>query len=390
MTDQMKQNERVEMVDILRGFALTGVLFANFMGYVSQQMPETVLKKTSTGFDTALINFNSIFIEWKFVTLFSIIFGYGFGLILEGLERKNMRQNLFFLKRMFWLFLFGVVHCGFWWGDVLNLYAMSGVLLLLFRKSSTRVILLCSLFFIFILPVGISYLLRNQPETFTENDLDVLFTGLHQTSLAGLIKFNLDFSYRMFFASGVNLHDVPETLGRFLFGYYLLRLKLFDNVEAKKQLFRRVLIVTAPCVAGYFVIRALLLSGSLEMNQYFSSFFLSIGIFATTAFYVSVLIIIYISSGKGIVFSALQSLGRMTLTNYLLISAFMVILLYGVGFGLLGKIHISTVWLLAVVWLLIEVVFTTYWLKQYRYGPAEWIWRQLTYWKRMPLRRNSK
>jgi uncharacterized protein len=291
---------------------------------------------------------------------------------------------------MFWLFLFGVLHCGFWWGDILNLYAMSGVLLLLFRKLPTRAILFWSLVFIFILPVGASYLLRNQPETFTENDLNVLFKGLHQTSLTGLIKFNLDFSYRMFFASGVNLHDVPETLGRFLFGYYLLRIKIFDDIETKRQLFKRVFIATAPCMAGYFLLRALLLSDSLEMNEYVSSFFLSIGIFATTAFYVSALVMVFISYGKGIVFSALQSLGRMTLTNYLMISAFMVVLLYGVGFDLLGKIHISTVWLLGVIWLLIEVVFTTFWLRHFRYGPAEWIWRQLTYWKRLPLRGNMK
>src|SRR6476661_5190091 len=94
--------DRSIIVDVIRGFALIGVLIANFTSYVNQQTPEHVLGSISSSLDTSLMNINAVFLEWKFMTLFSILFGYGFGLILESIEKKNINPNSFFLKRMFW------------------------------------------------------------------------------------------------------------------------------------------------------------------------------------------------------------------------------------------------------------------------------------------------
>lgn len=321
------------------------------------------------------------------MTLFSILFGYGFGLILESLEKKNINPNFFFVKRMFWLFLFGVIHSIFWWGDVLNLYAMSGLLLLLFRNRSTKIILFFAILFMIVIPVFISYLLRNRPETFTESDILGLYYQYKQGTLFEVIKFNINFYYRMFIVSGVNLHDIIETLGRFLLGYFLLRMKFFHTVEKKKSTFKRIALLAAPVMVGYFIFRWLLINETIHVNQYIVSTFLSIGVLSTTTFYVSVLVIAYLSFGMNKFFTALQALGRMTLTNYLLVSAFLILLLYGFGFNKLGELPIHIIWLHAFVWLFVEIMFSTYWLKQFRYGPTEWIWRQLTYWKRLQLRK---
>src|SRR6478752_279187 len=101
----IQQNDRVVIVDIIRGFALAGVLIANFTGYNYQNLPSSVFDTISSPLDKALINFNAVFFEWKFYTTFSILFGYGFGLILTSLEKKNINPNPFFIRRMFWLFL---------------------------------------------------------------------------------------------------------------------------------------------------------------------------------------------------------------------------------------------------------------------------------------------
>lgn len=374
-------------MDVIRGFALIGVLISNFTSYVDQQTPEPILNSISSSLDRFLMNFNSVFLEWKFMTLFSILFGYGFGLILESLEKRNINPNFFFVKRMFWLFIFGVIHSIFWWGDVLNLYAMSGILLLLFRNKSNKAILSWAVLFMLVLPVFISYLVRNQPETFTTSDIQELYNRYKLGTLPEIFKFNINFYYRMFIVSGGNLHDIIETLGRFLFGYFLLRIKFFHLVETKKSTFNKIALYAAPLMILYFIFKWLFMNGTIQANQYILSPLLSLGILSTTTFYVSVLVIAYINFGLNKFFAALQSLGKMTLTNYLMVSASLIILLYGFGFNKLGELSIHIIWLFAFVWLFVEIMFSTYWLKQFRYGPTEWIWRQLTYWKRLQLRK---
>ncbi|MBL7872450.1 MAG: DUF418 domain-containing protein [Cyclobacteriaceae bacterium] len=383
----IEHNNRAIIVDVIRGFALVGVLIANFTGFVVQQTPESILNSMSSSLDVFLMSFNSIFIEWKFVTLFSILFGYGFGLILESLERKNIHPNSFFIRRMFWLFILGCMHSLFWWGDVLHLYAMSGMMLLLFRKKTNQTILLYAVLLALMVPVLISFAFRNHPETFTDADIQSLYDQYKQGNILDVFKFNVNFYYRMFILSGGDLHDLIETLGRFLFGYFLLRIKLFHSVEEKKAMFRKIALSTAPFMGTYFIINWLVINKTIHVNQFILDPLLSLGILSTTIFYVSVLVIAYISLGMNIFFTALQSLGRMTLTNYLMVSMFLILLLYGVGLNKLGELSIHIIWLFAFLWLLVEILISIYWLKIFRYGPTEWIWRQLTYWKRLPLRK---
>src|SRR5215471_14234954 len=99
----IQQSDRVVIVDIIRGFALAGVLIANFTSYNYQNLPSGVFDSISSPLDRALTNFNAVFFEWKFYTLFSILFGYGFGLILSNLEKKNINTTSFFIRRIFWL-----------------------------------------------------------------------------------------------------------------------------------------------------------------------------------------------------------------------------------------------------------------------------------------------
>ena len=383
----IQQNERTVIVDIVRGFALVGVLFANINSYNYQNVPSDVFNSISTPVDIALNNFNAVFIEWKFFTIFSILFGYGFGLILSGLERKNINPVPFFLRRMFWLLIFGIIHTSFWWGDVLNFYCISGALLLFFRKFSSKGILISSLLLMFIVTPFISFLLRNQPDYFTDHHLQALYERYLYGDILDVIKTNIVFTYNAFFRNGADLHDIVETLGRFLFGYYLLRVGLFNSVESKKPLFKKVLLVTAPVMIAYFIMRWLLLKEIFKAESIYWEPFMKLGIIATSCFYCSVLVLIFISFGRTKLFSSLEVLGKMTLTNYLLISAFCVVLLYGIGFGKLGLLPMHTLWLFAFAWLVVEIVFSTRWLNKFRYGPAEWIWRQLTYRKRIQLRK---
>src|SRR3954470_21733974 len=152
MTNQLpiQQKERIVIVDVLRGFALFGVLLGNFSSMLTNNVPQTIIDAHATNIDRFLNEVHGIFIENKFMCLFSILFGYGFGVIMERLEKKNINSTPFFLRRMFWLFIFGCMNLALWNGDILHIYAMTGIFLLLFKKISTRSILISSVFFLFI------------------------------------------------------------------------------------------------------------------------------------------------------------------------------------------------------------------------------------------------
>jgi uncharacterized protein len=378
-------NSRQVIVDIIRGFALIGVLMANFAAYVYQQSPSLVLNSMSSPFDQALNTFNTIFFEWKFFTLFSILFGYSFGLLLDSAERNKLNTNAIFIRRMSWLFVVGCIHSLFWYGDVLHLYAICGMILLLFRKKGDRIIFYSSILCMFVLPFLIKYIFRNQPETFTDADLQELYDHLKMASLSELFRFNMDFYYRMFIVSGEDLRELTQVLGRFLFGYYLLRIQFFHRIQANKSLFRKISLYSFLIMIAYFLLRWLLLKQSIHINQFLLSPLLSIGILSTTTFYVMLLTKGYHTYDQNRIFVILQNLGKMTLTNYLLISLFLITWLYGIGWNQLGLFPLSTIWFCALLWLALEIIFSSLWLKRFRYGPIEWILRQFTYWKRISL-----
>jgi uncharacterized protein len=383
----VQQAERVVIVDVVRGFALVGVLIANFTSFIDQNLPSDILNSISTPFDQLLSNLNTIFIEWKFMTIFSILFGYGFGLILISLEKKSIHPTSFFTRRMFWLFVMGIIHTLFWWGDILHLYALCGLLLLPFRKFSTGMLLLCSLFFMFVIPPCISLAFQNSPDYFTDQNMKLLYEQYKYGNMLDVFKSNINLYYKAFILSGSDLHDMSETLGRFLFGYLLLRMKLFESIKMKKQFFKNVSIITASVTIGYLMIRWLSREDMTTAGKIYREPLTKIGILSTSCLYVSVLVLLFIAYERSKIFSTLQALGKMTLTNYLLISAICITLLYGIGFGQLGTLSMRIMWLCAFVWLIIEISFSTYWLKKFRYGPTEWIWRRLTYRKRIPMRK---
>ncbi len=383
----IEQKERAIIVDVLRGFALVGVLIANFTSFTDQQVPPDILNSISSPLDLILMHINTVFFEWKFMTLFSILFGYGFGLLITSVEKKKINPNSFFIKRMFWLFLIGFIHTSFWWFDVLHLYAICGVLLLFFRKASSKTIFISSFLFMFVAPFCFSLAMRNQPDTFNDADWQNVFEQFKHGNLIDVFRANLMSYYKLFILSASDLHDIIETFGRFLFGYYLLRINLFESIETKKKLFTKVLFISSPFAIAYIIVKWLAVTGSMNLSSIYWEPFIKIGIISTTSFYSSIIVLLFISYGQNILFKTFQALGKMTLTNYLLISAINIILLYGIGFGKLGELSMHTVWMFAFVWLIIEIVFSFYWLHIFRYGPVEWIWRQLTYWKKLPLRK---
>ncbi|MFM7823298.1 MAG: DUF418 domain-containing protein, partial [Bacteroidota bacterium] len=127
----------------------------------------------------------------------------------------------------------------------------------------------------------------------------------------------------------------------------------------------------------------LLNESSFILQSPFISPFIKVGILLNTVFYAALALMIYSKHKNKTPVDLIVNLGKMTLTNYLSVSALMILTLYGIGLGLLPSIHIYQLWLMAVVWTALLMFFSNQWLSNHRYGPAEWIWRQLSWMKRI-------
>jgi uncharacterized protein len=382
----IQQKERVVIVDVLRGFALFGVLIGNFNGMLTNHVPSAIISSISTPFDHFLDDLHSIFIQNKFMTLFSILFGYGFGVIMERVAKKNLNTTRFFLRRMFWLFVFGCIHLAFWAADILHVYAFAGIFLLLFRKKSDRSIFVWSLLFMFVFP----FVTRICQQYMSYSpDYDSLTQNVYNTIRYGTIKDVAILNYtsypKLWIYTFIDLRDGCETLGRFLFGYYILRRQILVQPGKYKWLIKRVWKVS---LVGLLVYIALWLLRDLQILTAKLLIYplLKLGIFAAALFYSTSIIFLFEGARLTKLMKAFSDLGRMTLTNYLMESFVYIIIFYNIGFGLLGEWSLTTIWVAALVLYFLQIIFSRWWLSKFAYGPVEWIWRQLAYQKRFPIR----
>jgi uncharacterized protein len=159
---------------------------------------------------------------------------------MQRLERKSINSTPFFLRRMFWLFIFGCMNLALWNGDILHIYAMTGIFLLLFRKQSDRAILVWSVFFLFVLPTAIRFY-----QHFVLNFSDEgIVEKYYQTYKFGSLKDVAALNYKTYpsewISTWIEWRDMSETLGRFLLGYYILRKELLVKLDENILLIRKI------------------------------------------------------------------------------------------------------------------------------------------------------
>lgn len=354
---------------------------------LSNNVPQNVIDAQASSFDQFLYQVHDIFIENKFMTLFSILFGYGFGVIMQRLEKKNINSTPFFLRRMLWLFIFGCLNLALWNGDILHVYAITGIFLLLFRKLSNRTILLSSVFFLFVLPLAIRFyqhwLLR------FSTDHDALVGNYYQAYKWGSLKDVALMNYKTYLPqwiyTWVEWRDMSETLGRFLLGYYILRRKLLLNLDENLLVIKKIWKGTFFIMIAYICLLILNDKKILTVPRFILFPFLRIGVLATTLFYATSIIRFYMKNKIQWLMQTFRNLGRMTLTNYLVQTIIYVMIFYGIGFGLLGEFSFGIIWLATFIIYFLQGLFSKWWLSEFYYGPFEWLWRQLTYKKRFRL-----
>lgn len=390
------------ILDALRGFALLGICLANYPEFSLYSFLESNARAL---FPTAVIDvitqwFLYIFIDGKFYTLFSILFGIGFSIILENNRKRGANGIRIFYRRMFFLFLIGFAHLILIWsGDILMLYAIVGMTLPLFIKCKNSKLILWAVIFLFI-PVVIDYvcqfckvnlsahlvewqwLLCDRFGITQENFAYWLhdarnYGDIHKFLLMGAVERMQEF---------VDGNRYFKVLGLFLIGFLIGHNKYYIDLGRYVVILKKVFIIGLAVGWPLSAVYAWSAMTGKPWGIGTHSLLYFISVYLTAFGYISAFCLLYLRRKEFLSWKILSFPGRMALTNYILQSVFGVLIFYGVGLGLGAYIGLVYGEIIAIFVFLIEISFSCVWLRYFRFGPLEWIWRCLTYLRLFPLK----
>lgn len=353
--------ERILALDVLRGFAMLGVLIAYCLWSLGTAPPETF-----TPVDRVLGEFAGFAIDGKFYTILAFLFGLGFSIQLGRAadDRAGMRV---YRRRLAALAAIGLAHALLLRnGDILLPYALTGFLLIPFRRASDRVILAAAAIMLLV-PEAVRIVWEASGNPLPERP---------NLEGASYLAENLAWVGYWYRTAPFNW---PLNLTMFLFGLYAGRHQLITRLADDP---RKLLVILGAGLAGgvaLYLARLPLLDWRMLAGLMFT-----LHCWFLASAYVAALLLVLGTRGRAAL-SPFAAIGRLALTNYLLQAALIVPLC--LVFDLFNRFTPTTSLLLAVaVFVLVQVPFSLWWLRRFRFGPAEWVWRMLAYGRAPPLK----
>ncbi|WP_221392802.1 DUF418 domain-containing protein [Dyadobacter sp. NIV53] len=351
------QKNRLQIVDILRGFSLLGILLIHSL----QQFLSTTstASRDLNGTDNLIEFLVDFLIQDKFFTIFSFLFGWSFFVIYKSAIRKRQPFVRIFTWRLTVLLGIGIFHSLFFKADILQVYAVTGLVLILCRNFRSKSLLLLSigLFLCSILSVIFS------------DKSDIVINALKDAGILipSKLRFNI-VTGRLF-----------TTLSMFLLGFYIGKVNLLNEVSARFQLFKKV----ALC-SGYiflFTIVGYVLSHNStnpqvpESVRIFQITITALQNLSLSCLYVSVVILLYNRMSNHKLMAWLIPLGKMGLSGYLMQSVFLYFFYHSEE---VLEMSLSMAMAITLLFYITQVIFAGIWFSSFKSGPAEWVWRSLT------------
>ena len=417
--------ERFASLDRLRGVAILGILVMNIyafaMPFIAYVDPYRMGGTEAYNIGTWI--FTHIFFDQKFMSIFAMLFGAGLVLMAERAEARGAKPARFYFRRQFWLIVIGAIH-GYliWMGDILFAYALIGMLVYPLRKRRPRTLIIIACV---MLPVTLLFNLGNakqMEDTMAKvAEIEVLLEEgqdideeqqqvLDDWKQQRMFAFPTDEDvaeeiavYRGDYA-GIVAHRAPMVAMMQVFmilffglwriaplmmiGMALMKLGVL-TCERSADFYGRFMLIAYAVglpltVFSAFDLHAHQFDQMYVMRgggiaNYFGSILVALG-------HIGLVMWLTKSGAASRLLDRFAAVGRMALTNYLMHSLILTTVFYGYGLGLYGTV--PRIWQMAFVAAVIglELLWSKWWLERYRFGPAEWVWRTLTYGKRQPMR----
>lgn len=398
-----RQKERIVSLDVLRGFAVLGILIMNIQNF--SMIGAAYFNPTAYG-DLSGLNYgvwllSHLLADMKFLTIFSMLFGAGIVLMAERMEGRGQPPTSLHYRRMAILLLVGLAHGWLLWsGDILYAYAMCGFLVFLARKKKPRTLMVLgllatavasvwALFSQFSMPYWPEEAVAGMAEFWAPASHQVLaeveaYRGgwMEQNAVRMPTAFMME---TMVFLTNMGW----RAGGMMLVGMGLYKLGVF-GAGFPARVYRRMI------AAALFVGLPLILGG--VWYQEATRWRLETGFFGGTQFnywgsilvalgWIGVVMLFYRRWKDSRLSRALAATGQMAFTNYILQTLICTTLFFGHGFGLYGSVERTGQILIVLAIWAFQLLLSPWWLARFRYGPLEWAWRSLSYGTRQPFRR---
>jgi uncharacterized protein len=336
----------------------------------------------------------------KFMSIFSMLFGAGIIIFSTRTLEKGRKAGPLHYRRNLWLLVFGLIHSYLiWHGDILVAYSLCAFLAYVFRKLKPRtLVIIASAFFIVPMLIYLFFgsTIQYWPEESYRENMESWLPVLErvQHEVATMQGSWLDqMEYRV--AGSVFMQGFYFVIFSFwrVMAMMLLGMALFkwDVLSAKRStaFYLRMLLIglgLGYLLAGYGVYQNFRAEWKMDYSMFIGSLYNYVGSVAVSLGYIALIMLISKAACCGGFKRVLSAVGKMAFTNYILMSVIATLIFYGHGLGFFGEVERTGQILIVLgIWLIILII-SPLWLKYYKYGPLEWLWRSLTYWKKQPMR----
>ncbi|MCP3962233.1 MAG: DUF418 domain-containing protein [bacterium] len=400
----VSESQRIVSLDVLRGFALLGILTMNVGAF---SMPAAAYFAPTvygdlTGLNGWIWRLTHLLADMKFMAIFSMLFGAGIVLMTQRAESRGKPATGLHYRRMGWLIVFGLLHAHLlWYGDILYWYGMCGLVVFLFRKLSPKWLIVLGFLSISVssgimLAAGASSghwppqvleevvkELKPPPEAMAEEVGAYQGDWLEQMSERVPKSLEMETSTFLVWAAW-------RVSGLMLLGMALFKLGVFGGERSRRFYATLIAVAVAvgiPVIAygihwnfataweapGFFFF------GS-QFN-YWASILVSLG-------WVGVVMMACKTTSLSVLLRPFAAIGRTAFTNYILQTVICTTIFYGHGLGLFGQVERSGQAAIVVAVWVFQLIVSPLWLRHFRFGPLEWVWRSLVYLKRQPFKRD--
>ena len=390
-------SERIAVVDVLRAFALLGIVVTHAeMGFLAGPPPGPDFMQF-TALDDGVHRFVALFVESKFFSIFAFLFGLSFAIQLDRARHKGAAFSGRFAWRLVLLLIIGMAHQLLFNGDILMLYALLGLLLIPLGKVKAPVLLVIGLLLLLNVPGIVSGFMSiaappPTPEEVKANaEIGAMFMAKGQALYEAMKSGSLADIARVNFTDGLQMKALYQlftgrlwiTFGCFLLGVCAWRARLFEDSAASRRFFGRLLVacgLVAIVTTGF----TLAFEASSPVSSAWLGLASNVQKMALAASYVAVVTLLYWRHSTGVL-AQLAPLGKMGLTTYLLQSVFLAGVFYGVGFGMMGRMGHAAATGMGIAFFVVQVFMARWWLARWAMGPVEWLWRSATQLRWQPI-----